>query len=508
MLRRTSLAAAALLAASALALAACSGGGPSPRASTTADPNAIVSIRLQLEPTNLDVRETTGAALDQILIDNVYQGLVSLTPDQKIVPSLASAYTESPDGLSYTFTLRKGVTFHDGQALTPQDVVWSLETRKKTATWVDSDTAGAGAGALSRISSITAEGQTITIKMSRPDSNLLWNLTGRAGLILKQDDTIDYKTAENGTGPFRLGAWKQGDSISLMRFDPYWGTKAKVKEAVFDIIPDSQAAVSAAASGSLDVVTAFDATLSSKIEANGDFTVTRGKATDKLVLAMNSNNKYLGDKRVRQAIRQAIDHAALVKAVGSGSTLYGPIPALDPGYQDLSSVAPYDPGAAKKLLKDAGAEGITLTLTIPSLYGTTIPQVLVSDLNAVGITLKVNSVDFNTWLSNVYQNKEYDLSVVDHVESRDFGLWANPNYYFTYDNAQVQKLYQDAVSATNDQQASDDLAKAAKIVSEDMAADWLYNGQSVVAVGTDITGMPVDNVNSRIDLAHIAKSKG
>ena len=83
-------------------------------------------IRLVLEPGNLDIRQTAGAALDQILVDNIYQGLVSRTPEQDIVPALASDWTVSPDGLTYTFTLREGVTFHDGQALTPQDVVWSL----------------------------------------------------------------------------------------------------------------------------------------------------------------------------------------------------------------------------------------------------------------------------------------------------------------------------------------------------------------------------------------------
>ncbi|MBN9184495.1 MAG: ABC transporter substrate-binding protein, partial [Microbacterium sp.] len=225
-------------------------------------------------------------------------------------------------------------------------------------------------------------------------------------------------------------------------------------------------------------------------------------------LAMNSHNQYLSDKRVRQAIRQAIDNKAIVKAMGSGTTMYGPIPALDPGYEDLSDVAPYDPEAAKKLLAKAGAKDITLTLTVYNGYGTTIPQILVSDLNAVGITLKVNSVEFSTWLNDVYLNKDYDLSFVLHTEARDFENWANPDYYFTYDNAKVQDLYQKSLSATSDGEAADYLKQAAKIVSEDMAADWLYNGASVVAVGTNITGMPSINVNERLDLAELAKSKG
>lgn len=503
MLRRTTLAAAALLAAGALLLTACTGGtatSPSPTVGNP-DPNASVAIRLVAEPGNLDIRETAGAALDQILIDNVYQGLVSRTADQEIVPALASDYEVSADGLTYTFTLREGVTFHNGEELTPDDVVWSLQQVKDTASYRDSDR-------LARVSSITAEGQTITLTLSEPDSTLLWNLTGRAGLILKKDDTIDRKTKANGTGPYTLTDWKQGDSITFARNDAYWGTKAQVAEVVFDYIPDTQAALNGALTGELDVLTGFDANLTSQVEANGDFAVTLGKSTDKGTLAMNSTKAPLSDIRVRQAIRQAIDKKAIVEALAAGATQYGPIPELDPGYEDLESVAPFDPEAARKLLAEAGAEDITLTLTIPSFYGTTVSQILVSNLNDVGITLKVDAVEFSAWLQDVYINKDYDLSFVLHTEARDFENWANPEYYFTYDNAEVQKLYADSLAATDEQTAADLLKKAAKIVSEDMAADWLYNGASVVAIGSGVTGVPTVNTNERLDLAELVKSEG
>ena len=504
MFRRTALAAAAMLAAGALALTACTGSsepGSSSASPGPADPDAAVSIRLVLEPGNLDIRQTAGVSLDQTLIDNVYQGLVARTPEGDIVPSLASDFEVADDGLTYTFTLQEGVTFHDGQALTPQDVVWSLTTRQATPAWSDSER-------LAKVASVAADGQTITITMNEPDSSLLWNLTGRAGIILKEGDTVDYNTKANGTGPFALTSWKQGDSITLDRYDGYWGDPAKVAEVSFDFIPDNQAAMNAALAGEVDVLTGFDANLTDQIEADGEYTVETGSATDKSVLAMNSTTGPLSDKRVRQAIRQAIDHDAIVEAVGSGQTLFGPIPEPDPGYEDLSDVVTFDPAAAKKLLKEADAEDITLTLTIPSAYGTTIPNILVSNLNEVGITLKVDSVDFGTWINDVYTNKDYELSVVDHAEPRDFENWANPDYYFTYNNAKVQALYEQALASTDDNEAADLLAKAARIVSEDMAADWLYNWQSVVAVSTAVSGMPSDNVNSRINLAEITKSAG
>ncbi|TDN88484.1 ABC transporter substrate-binding protein [Microbacterium sp. BK668] len=503
MLRRTALAATSLLAVGALLLSACTTGGGSTGSSSAGAPDADASavIRLVLEPSNLDIRQTAGAALDQILIDNVYEGLVARTPEQDIVPALASDWEVSEDGLTYTFTLREGVTFHDGQPLTPEDVVWSLTTRKTTPEWSDS-------ARLANVETITADGQTITLTLSAPDSTLLWNLTGRAGLVLKQGDTVDYKTAANGTGPFVLDTWRQGDSITFTRNDAYWGDPAQVGEVVFDYIPDNQAALNAALAGEVDVVTGFDANLRDQVEANGDFELVLGQSTDKGTLAFNQASGPLADKRVRQAIRQAIDHEAFIEAAGSGETLYGPIPSLDPGYEDLSDVAPYDPEAAKALLEEAGAEDLTLTLTIPNFYSTTIPQILVSDLNEVGITLEVDSVDFPTWLNDVYVNKDYDLSYVLHTEARDFENWANPDYYFTYDNPEVQELYRRSVAATDPEEAAALLEEAARIVSEDAAADWLFNGASVVAVGTNITGMPSINVNERLDLSQLAKSNG
>lgn len=501
--RRTPLVASALLAATALLLSACTGGDAAPDATGTPepDPDASAIIRLVLEPGNLDIRETAGAALDQILVDNIYQGLVSRTPEQEIVPALAEDWEVSEDGLTYTFTLREGVTFHDGQELTPQDVVWSLTTRKNTPEWRDS-------ARLANVAAIAADGQEITLTLTQPDSTLLWNLTGRAGIVLKEGDTIDYQTAANGTGPFVLDTWRQGDSITFARNDEYWGDAAQVAEVVFDYIPDNQAALNAALAGEVDAVTGFDANLKEQIEATGEFTLELGQSTDKGTLAFNQASGPLADQRVRQAIRQAIDHDAFVEALASGETLYGPIPSLDPGYEDLSDVAPYDPEAARALLAEAGVEDLTLELTIPSFYSTTIPQILVSDLNEVGITLEVNSVDFPTWLNDVYVNKDYDLSFVLHTEAHDFENWADPDYYFTYDNPDVQRLYAESLAATDEAEAADLLAQAARIVSEDAAADWLYNGASVVAVGTNITGMPSINVNERLNLAELAKSNG
>ncbi|WP_431073357.1 ABC transporter substrate-binding protein [Microbacterium phyllosphaerae] len=498
MFRRTRrLALFSAIAASAVILSACTGtAAPETTAPTgKPDPDATLQVGLVLEPTNLDIRHTSGAAVEQILIDNIYEGLISRTQENEIIPRLASDYEVSDDGLTYTFTLNDGITFHSGTALTSADVVASYEAVRTDATLQ-------GNAEFASVASITApDPTTVQIVLTEPNQNFLFSLTGPAGLVFQAGDTTDLKTAENGTGPFTLTRWNKGSTITFARNDAYWGEPAGVAEVEFQYIPDFTAGVNTALDGGVQVLTAVDPNLASQLE--GDFTLTTGRTTDKATLAFNNAKAPLDDVRVREALRLAIDHEGLVEAVGAGSTLYGPIPELDPGYEDLSDVVSYDPEKAKELLAEAGQEDLELTLTIPSFYGTTVPKVLISDFQKVGVTLDVDSVEFPTWLEDVYTNHDYDLSFVLHVEPRDFGNFANPDYYFGYDNAEVQGLYADALAEVDPDKSAELLAKAARIVSEDHAADWLYNGATITAVSPLVSGFPQDSINSRIDLAGV-----
>ena len=487
------------LAAAAVVLSAC--GGPSPEPTQTSngapDPDATLTVGLVLEPTNLDIRRTSGAALEQILVDNIYEGLVSRAQDNTIEPRLAADYEVSDDGLTYTFTLNDGITFHSGTALTSADVVASYEA-------VRTDESLQGHAEFANVASIAAPDATsVVITLTEPNQNFLFALTGPAGLVFQNGDTTDLQTAENGTGPFTLQGWSKGSSITFARFDEYWGEAAGVAEVVFEYIPDFTAGVNAALDGSLDVLTAVDPNLAPQLEDSGEFALTKGRTTDKATLAFNNAKAPLDDVRVREALRIGIDHEGLIEAVGAGQTMYGPIPELDPGYEDLSDVAPYDPERAKELLAEAGQEDLELTLTIPSFYGTTVPQVLVSDFSKIGVTLEVDSVEFPTWLEDVYTNKDYELSFVLHVEPRDFGNFADPGYYFGYDNPDVQSLYAEALVETDADASAELLAEAARLVSEDHAADWLYNGETITAVRPIVSGFPQDSINSRIDLAAV-----
>ncbi|MCI1635446.1 ABC transporter substrate-binding protein [Bifidobacterium sp.] len=460
-----------------------------------------VTVGLKLAPTNLDIRNESGSALDQVLIGNVYQGLVARSSENKVVPAIASSWSKSDDGLTYTFKLNTDMNFSNGDVLDAKDVVWSIQELVDKQ-YTDADV-------LSTMKSITAtDDNTVVITLNKPYSALLWALTGRAGLVFDKDASYDAKTQAIGSGSFLLSSFRQGDSITLTANAKYWGSaKAKTQEIIIRYFADDNAAVNALKSGDVQVLAPITENLASTFSNNDDYVVKAGDDTDKFVLAFNSTGASTSDKRVRQAIRYAINNEELIAARGgSDAALGGPIPSLDPGYEDLTDLYPYNPTKAKSLLAEAGyttANPLKLRFEYANIYGTEIGDQLKSQLKAVGIDLQVNVVEFSAWLQDVYTNKDYDLSLVDHNESHDFYQWADPDYYYNYDNPTVQDLYAKAVAATSDTEEESYLRQAARLVSEDAPADWLFNYRVTTAYAKGVSGFPVNLNQSLLPLSNL-----
>ncbi|MCF2527298.1 ABC transporter substrate-binding protein [Yinghuangia soli] len=480
-------------------------GSPSTAPDSALDPNATVNVRLVLEPTSLNLTTTAGAALEQLLLDNVYQGLLTVDTNagNKIVPALAASYEASPDGLTYTFKLAAGAAFHDGSPVTADDVVWSLQQA------VAPGSKQPNAKALASIAGVAApDPGTVVVTLKQRDNDLTWGLTGRAGVVYKKGtDFAKLDATENGTGPFKLGGWQRGSSVTLVRNDAYQGPgpKAKAAKVVLRYITDRNAANNAQATGQTDIQTSADATLLQPFTGNAGFAVLRGTTTDKYTLALNNAKPPLDNPAVRHAIRRAIDKNALIEALGgAGVRVGGPVPTADPWYEDLTGIDAYDPAAAKKLLADAGfGGGLKLTLKIPSIYPAAIGDVLVSDLKKAGIDLTVKQQEFTAWLTEVYTAKDYELSLVNHAEPRDLGNYANPAYYFGYANKQVQDWFAQAVAAPDEKTRTALLAKAARQASEDAAADWLFQAQTITVVRKGVAGAPQHFTSSRLPLAGV-----
>lgn len=464
-----------------------------------------VTIGLKLAPPSLDIRRQSGSAIEQVLIGNVYEGLVSRDSDNAVQPGLAKSWDISTDGTTYTFHLNRNMTFSNGDVLDADDVAWSINQLKEkqyyNANQVES---------LSKAEALDAN--TVRITLSSPDSNLLWYLTGRPGLVFDKDATYNAKTQAVGSGPYTVESFDSASKMVLKANPKYWGTahKPATQHVVIDFITDDNAAVNALKSGDVDVLSPVNATLAKSLDTN-TYHVSASDGSDKFVLAFNCANKKLADKRVRQAIRYGINHKEIIASRGGADTaLGGPIPSVDPGYEDLTGLYPYDVAKAKNLMTQAGYSTdhpLELTLTYANTYGTELGDQLKSQLAKIGITLKINYVEFSTWLQDVHANGDYELSLVDHAESHDFYKWTTPEYYYHYDNKDVQALYAKALAATDEKESDEYLKQAAKTVSEDAPADWLFGYRVTVAYNKGVKGFPDKLSQTVLPLWQISKAE-
>ena len=391
-----------------------------------------------LEPTSLDIVTQAGAALDQVLLDNVYETLLVATDTGEIAAGLTEVPEMSEDGLTYTFTVPEGVTFHNGDALTALDIVCSIEGFRAPT--------GSGAEQLSAIASVEAtDDATVVVTLTQRDNDLLYRLTRREGAVL-QAGASDLGNSAIGTGPFTFTEWNQGSSITLTRFDGYHGEPAGVAEVTFQYFTDPNAAVNALTSGDADLLTGVNTDLVGQFEGDDNYVVSQGTTNGEFTLGMNNSKAPFDDPAVRRAIRQAIDKEGYLALLnGFGTIIGGPVPPTDPWFEDLSGDLPYDPEAAAAALREAGVdEGTEITLTWPNFYPTTSAEFVASQLAEVGLEVEIETVEFSVWLEQVYTNADYDLTAVLHVEPRDIGNYANPDYYWRYDNPEVQQLVADA----------------------------------------------------------------
>lgn len=506
--RRRAILGATLAAAAAISSTAIAGASAPPSddaeaATETAvpipdevDPDASVVIGWVLEPTNLDILHTEGAAIEQVLLDNVYETLLTYSDDGVVEPGLGSLEV-SEDRLTYTITLQEGITFHDGSALDADDVVFSMnELRGEDGQEADN---------LASVESVTAiDDLTVEIALSRPDNNLAWNLTRRSGSVLSSE-AVDLENSAVGTGPFILEEWIQGDSIVLTRFVDYHGEPAGAAEVVYAYITDPNAAVAALKDGDLDILARVNTELVSEFEDSPDWVISTGPTNGEYTLGMNNAHEALSDIRVRQAITMAIDKQGILELYNGYGTIVGaPVPPTDPWFEDLTGLYPYDPDQARALLEEAGyGDGLELDFIVPNVYQTADSDFIVSQLGDVGIEVNLQSVEFPTWGDQVYGNKEYDLTLVLHVEPRDVPNYANPDYYWNYDSPRVQELVADAQTAESQDEYVDLMGQAARQIAEDAPTVVLLIWNDIVVAHPNVAGYPTVDVGTRFDASDI-----
>src|SRR5438067_3370303 len=473
-------------------------------AAASSKPKAIIGI-IQ-EPTSMDPTADATASIAATLRDNLYEGLVRLDGSGKLVGSLANAWDVSPDGTSITFHLVSGAKWHDGTPLSAQDVKFAYDRAANGNTQPPNPHRDYWAP----VKSVdVVDDATVKVSLNTYSDNWLFHMAAGSACIISSKSAASNATNPIGTGPFKFGSWNRGASLALTRNNDYWGNKAKLTDVEFRFFSDGNAANNALKAGDIDVlgqIGAPDQVAQSQQDPN--FTVVKGAASGKVMISVNETSGPLADKRVRQGLYAAIDRKAYIDGYFAGLAV--PIGSHaspndgEPYYADMLSVNTFDPNKAKQLLTAAGQANLKLRLAQVSAvpYAVSITDILASQLQAVGVQLDVQPMEFPRWLQQVFLNaQDYDLTIINHVEERDIGNYANPKYYWHYDNADVTNWLKQA-DAEPDQTKRNALYKQIQQQLADDAANlWIAAPNNLGILKKGFQGYQVQGISPSLYLA-------
>ncbi|TYR32448.1 ABC transporter substrate-binding protein [Mesorhizobium microcysteis] len=448
-----------------------------------------VVIGMVLEPPHLDPTAGAAAAIKEVGYANVFEGLTRIGPDGSVQPGLAESWEISDDGKVYTFKLHTGVKFHDGADFSAEDVKFSIDRA------MAEDSVNPQKGLYSAIQSVeVVDSATVVVNLKHPQGAFLWNMGWGEAAIVSPASADGNKERPIGTGPFKFDNWAKGSSITLVKNPDYWGEEVALDRAEFRIIPDSAAAIPALLSGDVHAFSNMpvgDAL--PQIESDPRFKVVIGSTEGETVLSTNNKKEPFDKLEVRQAIAHALNREEIIQGVppGLGVPIGSHFAPHHPAYIDLTGTYPYDPEKAKELLAQAGLpDGFSATLKLPPpSYARDGGQIIASQLRQVGINLEIIPLEWADWLSQVFTDKNYDLSIVSHVEPMDIGIYARPDYYFQYENPEFNAVMEELEVTTDEAKRNELYGKAQTILAQDAAVGFLFQLPKIGVWDAKLEGM-------------------
>ena len=466
-------------------------GGQTQTGSTDAVANEItVGIAQDLDD-SLDPHLAVAAGTKEVMF-NVFEGLMKPTSTGDLTPAVAESYTVSEDRLTYTFTLREGVKFHNGDEVTAEDVVYSISRCADTTDGTPL------VEAFSVIQSVEAvDARTVAITIAEPSNEFISYMT----TAILPADYDQQDTAPVGTGPFKFVSRAAQDNIVLERFDEYWGTPAYLDKVTFKIMENADSLVMSLQSGAIDLCSHLTSTQVAQL--GGDFYVAEGTMNLVQALYLNNAEKPFDDVRVRQALCYAVDKQGIIDLAfdgyGSpiGSSMY---PAFGKYFDEsLTNYYTKDVEKAKSLLADAGyPNGFEMTITVPSNYQPHIDtaQVLVEQLKEIGVTAKIELVEWGTWVSDVYAGRQFQSTVVgvdaSNMTARALLERFTSDYaknFINYNNADYDALFQQALTTYDDAGQTAIYKAMEKNLTENAANVYIQDLADLVAVRQGLEGV-------------------
>ena len=491
---------AVFLAAAALAGSLCACGGATNQAgassdettdsSGTAHGNEItVGIAQDLD-NSLDPFVSNAAGTREVMF-NVFEGLVKPDSEGNFVPAVASAYEVSADGLTYSFTLRDGVVFHNGNACTVDDVLYSFETCAATSVYSNV------VAALSAVVETNADGNVISFTLAEPNSDFL---SAVSSVYILPKDYTEQATKPVGTGPFKFVSRSVQENFILERHEEYYGEGAKLDRVTYKIYEDSNALFNALDSGALDLVAHL--TVDQVNNLSNGYTVLEG--TMNLVQAIYLNNAVapFDNELVRQAMCYAVDVDAMLNLTMDGhgtkvgSSMY---PAFGKYFDaSLADAYHYDPDKAAQLLSEAGyPDGFSFTIKVPSNYQPHVDTavVLAEQLKQVGVNAEIQLIDWNTWLDDVYGKRNFEGTVVGFDASilsptALLARWVSDSSknMIGFSDGEYDEVYAQALATVDDAEQTALFKRCLEILSEHAANVYIQDLADFVAVNPQLEG--------------------
>lgn len=460
--------------------------------STIEGGEVTVGISQDLD-SSLDPHEmvAAGTAGTREVLFNVFEGLLKPDSDGNLNPAVASDY--KVDGATLTFTLREDVKFHNGNTVTVEDVVYSIERV------ADSSSGSTYLSAFSVVKSVQApDDKTIVIELEEADPEFIAYLT--VAIIPKDYD--DQRANPIGTGPFKFVSYSPQENLVIEKHEDYWGEeKAHLDKVTFQIYSSIETMMLALNSGAVNICAHLGVDQVNQLDAD-QFTSYEG--TMNLVQALYLNNAVepFDNVLVRQALNYAVDVDEIMQVLADGmGTKVGSsmIPAFTKYFnKDLVGQYPHDVNKAKTLLAEAGyPDGFSMTITVPSNYEPHVntAEVIVQQLAQVGITATIDSVEWTSWYENAYVGGNYQATVVGVDASvltaqamlSRFSSTASNNFV-NYSSELYDEVYKQARAATDETEQVNLYMTLQKILADDAANVYLQDLCDLVVLSSNLDG--------------------
>ena len=442
---------------------------------------------------SLDPHQTVAAGTREVLF-NIFEGLVKPNSDGEMIPAVAEKYTLSEDGTTYTFTLREGVKFHNGQTVTAEDVVYSINRCAAVPEGQEKPLVAA----FSAVKSVEAlDEKTVAVTIAQRDLEFISYMT--AAIIPADYENQD--TAPVGTGPFRFVSRTPQQDFVMERFEDYWGAPAWLDKVTYKICENADALVMNLNGGSIDLCAHLTSAQASQL--NQSFQVLEGTMNLVQAIYLNNQAKPFDNQMVRQALCYAIDRQGIMDMVADGhgtavgSSIY---PAFTKYFlPELVDKYPHDVAKAKELLTQAGyPDGFDMTISVPNNYQPHMDtaEVVAEQLREAGINVTIQPVEWSTWLDTIYNGRQFQATVVGvdaaNMTARAMLERFTSDYgknFINYSNPAYDALFQQAINAT-DEATQTDLYKQMETMLADTAANvYIQDLCDLVAMRQDLGGL-------------------